>query len=419
MHAGAHVILAEIAARAGHATTDPALKAAAAGLALHVRLVCDGRAIDLRLAGEGASVDAAPPEPPAVTIEAPAALWRAILAAPPPPRHQSFTALQLVNPAVTVTGDPLAIAQARAALERLFECLRGEAAPPPAPAAERDLSQIHGRYAQLETGGEPHDVYYEEAGAGPALLMLHTAGADSRQYQALLADVAIAREWRLLAFDLPCHGRSFPPSSWTGGEYRLDQATYAGWVAAFIEQVVGGPVVLLGCSMGAAMALVLAAERPDLVQGVVALEPPLRSLGRRNAFLHHAAVNAGLHNPAYVRGLMSPTSPEEWRRRAAWIYAQGGPGIYSGDLVFYSEEFDGAAIAPRIDGRRIPVRLLTGEYDYSAAPEDGEALARLIPGSVFRRMAGLGHFPMCEHPDLFRTHLLPVLGDIAAHLPRS
>ncbi len=40
---------------------------------------------------------------------------------------------------------------------------------------------------------------------------------------------------------------------------------------------------------------------------------------------------------------MSPLSPESDRRRAAWIYSQGAPGIYGGDLAFYSDEFDGAA----------------------------------------------------------------------------
>ena len=128
--------------------------------------------------------------------------------------------------------------------------------------------------------------------------------------------------------------------------------------------------------------------------------------GRRNIFQNHVEVHGNLHNASFVRGLMSPTSPEGARRRASWIYAQGGPGIYPGDLAFYSDEFDGEVVAPRIDGRRTPVSLLSGTYDYSATPEDGARLAKLIPGSCFITMEGLGHFPMCEHPDLFRSYLL-------------
>ena len=58
--------------------------------------------------------------------------------------------------------------------------------------------------------------------------------------------------------------------------------------------------------------------------------------------------------------------------------------------------------------------MLTGEYDYSATVEDGRRLAALIPGSRFGVMPGLGHFPMSEHPDLFREHFLPELDRIAA-----
>lgn len=158
--------------------------------------------------------------------------------------------------------------------------------------------------------------------------------------------------------------------------------------------------------MGAGMAMVLAGARPDLVRGIVAIEPPFQSKGRRNAYQHHVAVHGGLHNASFVRGLMSPTSPEADRRRAAWIYSQGAPGIYTGDLAFYSEEFDGALVAPRIDAAKTPVALLCGTYDYSASPADGAKLAALIPGAKLDVMEGLGHFPMCENPNLFRQHFL-------------
>jgi pimeloyl-ACP methyl ester carboxylesterase len=163
------------------------------------------------------------------------------------------------------------------------------------------------------------------------------------------------------------------------------------------------------------MALVLAAEHPDLLRGIVAVEPPFQSKGRRNPFQHHVAVHGSLHNASYVRGLMSPQSPEGDRRQAAWIYSQGAPGIYGGDLAFYSDEFDGAIVARKIDADKTPVALLSGDYDYSATPADGRKLAALIPGAYFKEMRGLGHFPMCENPDLFRAHLLSALGHILQH----
>ncbi len=90
------------------------------------------------------------------------------------------------------------------------------------------------------------------------------------------------------------------------------------------------------------------------------------------------------------------------------------PGIYGGDLAFYSDEFDGAAIASKIDAQQTPVALLSGDYDYSATPKDGQKLADLIPGSFFKVMPGLGHFPMCENPDLFRPYLRDALEHVMA-----
>jgi pimeloyl-ACP methyl ester carboxylesterase len=165
--------------------------------------------------------------------------------------------------------------------------------------------------------------------------------------------------------------------------------------------------------MGAAMALVMAAECPHHLRGAVALEPSFKSPGRRNPFQNHVGVHGGLHNSAFVRGLMSPTSPIGDRRRAGWIYAQGGPGIYPGDLSFYSEEFDGAVTAPRIDAARTPVALLSGVYDYSATPADGAKLAALITDSLHLVMAGLGHFPMAENPAGFRPFLLEGLRHVS------
>ncbi|MEW6641932.1 MAG: alpha/beta hydrolase [Pseudomonadota bacterium] len=396
-------------ARIAAALADPELRRLGAGLTAGLHLCGAGEEIRLRLDDGDVTFD--PRVSADIVLRAEGAAWEQVLTVPPPPRFQAFTALAIANEAFAVEGEPLRIAQARAVLERLFELV---CASPVAPAASvaRDIGQIGGRYHPVSLDEGVCNVFIEQAGAGRPLLFLHTAGADGRQFLGQLADVALAHDYRMIAPDMPFHGRSLPPSGWQGEPYKLTASRYLGWCSAIIEQVIGEKVIVAGGSMGAAMALLLAAARPDLVTGAIAIEPPFRSKGRRNPFQHHVAVHAGLHNPAFVRGLMSPTSPLDQRRRAAWIYAQGAPQVYSGDLAFYSDEFDGAAIAPRIDASRTPVALLCGAYDYSATPEDGGKLAALIPGALLRVMDGLGHFPMCEHPDLFRPHLVAALAQI-------
>ncbi|MDP3257400.1 alpha/beta fold hydrolase [Bosea sp. (in: a-proteobacteria)] len=396
-------------ARIAAATGDAELRRLGAGL--HAVLRVEGAGDDILLRLDDGVVVFEGTAAPDIVLSAAEADWARLLTLPPPPRFQAFTALAIANPAFTLSGDPLVIAQARAVIERLFELVTLSPAAP-APAVERRMSQIEGRYHRVALPESAAEIHVECAGSGRPVLFLHTAGADSRQFHGQLADVALAAEWRLMAPDMPFHGRSMPPEGWQGEPYRLSGQRYLGWCTAIIEQVIGEKAIVAGGSMGAALALLLAAERPDLVAGVIAIEPPFRSKGRRNPFQHHVGVHAGLHNAAFVRGLMSPTSPIDSRRRAAWVYSQGAPEIYAGDLAFYSDEFDGAEVAPRIDAARTPVSLLCGTYDYSATPEDGAKLAALIPGADLRVMEGLGHFPMCEHPDLFRPHLLAALAHV-------
>lgn len=348
-----------------------------------------------------------------IVISAPPDAWQKMLCATPPPGYHSFTAARRHAPGLRIKGDALAVAQALHPLERLFEILRGQSEAVPAPL---DRSPISGHYASIGIGAKTASIYYEASGieSGPPLVMLHTAGADSRQFHALMADPALRRQWRMIAFDMPGHGRSMPlpGQSWTEDGLTLD--TYLQTCLATIRCVAGAPAVLLGCSMGAAMALVVATRSPADVAGVVALEAPWKASGRRTPLLCHPQVNQAAHNPAYVRGLMAPASPLAARRDAAWIYSQGGFNVYANDLWFYSEDFDAARDVAGLDTAAFGVSLLTGAYDYSASPEDSRRVAALIPGARFGVMPDLGHFPMLENPQRLLDYLRPELDHIRA-----
>lgn len=348
-----------------------------------------------------------------IVIMAPPDTWRKLLDPNPPVGYHSFTAAHRYAQGLQVKGDALSIAQALHALERLFELLRGQVDAAPALL---DRSAITGQYATLDLGTTQASLYYETSGLadGPPLLMLHTAGADSRQYHALMADPDLRRRWRMIAFDMPAHGRSMPLPGQAWTETGLTRDTYLQTCLAVMHQVIGAPTALLGCSMGAAMALVIATTHPADVTGVVALEAPFKATGRRTPMLCHPQVNQAAHNPAYVRGLMGPSSTLQARREAAWIYAQGGFNVYANDLWFYSEDFDAGKHLSGLDTSTFGVSLLTGAYDYSASPEDSRRVAAMIPGARFTTMPDLGHFPMVENPQRLMHYLKPELDLILA-----
>jgi pimeloyl-ACP methyl ester carboxylesterase len=277
-----------------------------------------------------------------------------------------------------------------------------------------DFEPIVGRYLQVGIDGEPHRIYLEEAGQGIPLLCLHTAGADSRQFRHVLNDPEVTSRFRVIAFDLPWHGRSNPPDGWWTTRYRLTTKSYLDVIRAVWQALDLKRPVLMGCSMAGAIVLKAAAEFQDELRGVVGLEASAHSPGRYSEFLHHPAIDGSELCASYTYGLNSPYSPEQNRRENWWIYSQSGPGVYQGDIHFYSNDWDGRADLARIDTRRCKVSLLTGEYDYSCTPEMTEDVAKAIPGARFTMMKRIGHFPMIENYPGFRPYLLDALKHVTA-----
>ena len=272
-----------------------------------------------------------------------------------------------------------------------------------------DLEPIVGRYANVSIGGRKHRIYFEEAGQGAPLLCLHTAGADSRQYRHIFNDARITARYRVVAFDMPYHGRSNPPDEWWLRRYLLTTADYVALIRGVWRALDLMRPVVLGCSMGGSILLKLAADYQSELRGVVALESTAYAPGRDNQYLHHPAIHGGELVASYTYGLCAPQSPESNARENWWYYSQSGPGVYAGDVHYYSVDWDAREEIKRIDTSKCKVSLLTGEYDYSCTPDMTRAVAAAIPGSRMVIMKGIGHFPMIENYSLFREFLLPEL----------
>lgn len=283
--------------------------------------------------------------------------------------------------------------------------------PPAAAGAAAEaarLEPIRGGYFGIEVDGVRYRIFYEEAGEGIPLVCLHTAGADSRQWRHLLNDPEVTRRFRVVAFDLPYHGRSNPPEGWWTRKYELSKSLYVGCIRAVYQGLGLERPVLLGCSIGGFVVLQLAVDHEEELRGVIGLQSVANGIGRHNDFLHHPAIHGGEFAASYTYGLNSPLSPEEARRENWWYYAQGGPGVYAGDTAF-GREFDVRDRLGGIDTRRCKVSILSGSYDYSALPEVSRGVAEAIPGARFGLIEGLGHFPVIEDYPKLRPHLLEAL----------
>ncbi|MCZ6657971.1 MAG: alpha/beta hydrolase [Gammaproteobacteria bacterium] len=271
-----------------------------------------------------------------------------------------------------------------------------------------------GRYIYLELDGLEYRVYFEEAGQGIPLLLQHTAGADGRQWRFVLEDEELQSTYRMIAYDLPYHGKSLPPTekAWWAEEYRLTQAFLMSVPVTLAAALDCEDPVYMGSSIGGHLAVDLALNHADVFRAVVGLEASAHTPGGYvDEFFHPEISNDYKANLMY--GLTAPMSPEAFRHETKWVYSQGAPAVFKGDLYYYSIDHDVRNTAATIDTTRCSVDILNGEYDWSGTPELGAELAAMIPGARYKTMQGLGHFPMSENPAAFLKEIKPVLARIA------
>lgn len=360
-----------------------------------------------------------------VTISGPEQSWQKLLQTiPPAPYDDVRFGGQAVGFEVKANV-ALSLGPYYGAIQEFIDILRcahsGQRPQRPVARVERKFDSAIGRYMYIEVDGVQHRVYFEEAGQGQIpLLLQHTAGADGRQWRHLLEDPDYQRNYRMISYDLPYHGKSLPPTSepWWQQEYLLTKDWLMKTVLAISEGLELDQPVFMGCSVGGHLAPDLALYHPDYFRAVIginsglAVDPTKINVETEESWFHPRI--GSQWKAAAMLGNTAPTSPEAYRRETGWIYSQGAPSVLKGDVYYYSQDHDlTEEQAQTIDTTKVAVYLLTGEYD-ALATENGTArLAKNIPGCNFQLLPGLGHFGPSENPEDFKQVLLPVLNEIA------
>lgn len=382
-----------------------------------LRLEAPGSACVVRLEnGEFVAAPSPSDDKVAIVLAASEATWVKLLS-PKPPRLYNDISVLIASKEMSLQADPVRYAQYYPAVMRAIELLRSPLAQARLPAAKSSgaFDSPVGRYIHLEIESQDYRVYFEEAGTGIPMLLQHTAGAHGAQWRHLFECREITDHFRLIAYDLPFHGKSLPPvgPKWWAEEYRLT-ASFARALPVTLARTLGlHRPVFMGCSVGGLLALDLARHHPDLFSAVISLEGALKieaaisDLGR----LWHPQVS-NEYKGRLMNGLMSPTSPEAYRKETSQVYASGWPPAFLGDLHYYVADYDLREEASKIDTNRVAVHILSGEYDPSGTMERGQAAQAAIAGSTWAGMTDVGHFPMSENPEPFFAYLLPILEQV-------
>jgi pimeloyl-ACP methyl ester carboxylesterase len=351
--------------------------------------------------------------------------WRKLLAPIPPPGwHDLYNAKT-----VTVTADVLDLGPYYLAVRRLIELLSEQLHGPRRESVvartTRTYDDAVGRYVYFDVQGSQHRVYYEETGQGIPLVLLHTAGADGRQWRHLLESRKIQQHYRLIAVDLPYHGKSLPPTDveWWREEYLLTREFLLDFFDGFCEALDLDRPVFMGCSVGGMLAPDLAYYRPAkyravvALNGALALQPANLAAPTKVRSWHHPRIS-NEWKASSMLGFMAPSSPEVFRRETAWVYSQGSPPVFAGDIHYYMNDHTlTAEEAGTIDTSKTGVYVLTGEYDPLALNGSSQLLADAVEGCHFEMNTGIGHFGPSENPEVFLELVWPVLDEIAQKYP--
>lgn len=219
---------------------------------------------------------------------------------------------------------------------------------------------------------------------GEAVVCLHCSGGNGAMFDGVID--ALAADHSPLALDLPGHGRSGGVDS-LGSIERM-----AAFVGAFLGRWGIARPVLLGHSMGGAIALRLALDRPALVRALVLVATGARFRGA--ALPQIERVVAGRERRPFFRDAYSPGAPPELLRRGFLEDLKTDPRALAGDLEAcraFAAEGDLGRVA-------VPTLVVVGADEDAEQRERGERLAAGIPGARLERIAGAGHMVPLEQP---------------------
>ena len=266
------------------------------------------------------------------------------------------------------------------------------------------MAEIEGRYITLDGV----KTYYETCGSGTPVLLIHTAGRDCRQWHGVIE--RLSSKHKLLAPDLPGHGKSWPLANNTCLQ---DAHEIARWLHRFMSAFAREKFAVMGCSLGGNLSLLMPALFEN-VSAAIALQgadhtPTFPEAGLD--LMTHPQISLMHYNMDFSMSLVGTQSSEAARLFSEWGVLSLIPLAQQSDLRAYTR-CDIRSLMPKV---RCPVMLIRGTDDWVVSQEMVEATcARLTNARVVKleRLPGLGHFPHLENPERVANMALAFLADV-------
>ena len=251
--------------------------------------------------------------------------------------------------------------------------------------------------------------YAEGPDSSSPLVLLHGGASQWRNFEILLPELAV--DWHLYSLDFRGHGQS----GRADGRYCLQD--FVDDVIVFLREVVGEPAAIVGHSMGGMVALMVAAQCPELVRAVVVGDSPLTAETwktildtHREDLLQDRAVAGGQVSLEEVANVVHGAPP-------IFVY-QTDPEFYTALLDDFENTVAGYEMESLLPAVHCPVLLLQADPNAGGVMTDAEVAQAMPlltnPSHVF--LPGISHVlhneqktPVLEVMTMFLDSILPNL----------
>ena len=248
-------------------------------------------------------------------------------------------------------------------------------------------------------GPRPPHIHSDEAGAPDAPLIVLVHGAMDRSAGLLKLSRRLDHDHRVLRYDRRGYGRSTPHP----GPFTMPHQ-----VQDLLELLHERPAIIVGHSYGGNVALAAAAQRPDLVRGVVVYESPLSWEDWWPGATPSSVAIQSAHDTEqaaeqFMRRLIGQARWDALPERTRETRRAEGAALV-GELA------DLRANRPwRPEQITVPVWAGVGEHGSAHQQRGMRQLGETLPDGHFVELAGCHHMANATHPDLFRRELIDPL----------
>ena len=247
-------------------------------------------------------------------------------------------------------------------------------------------------------------IYYETAGSGLPLVMIHAGVADSRQWTNEFA--FFAQNYQVVRYDMRGYGKSDPVE----GEF----SHMSDLVAVFEALEIHEPVILMGCSMGGGLALDFALTYADKVAALIMVGSGPSGLELDVP----APAKFSEAEKAYEAGdldLLAEIETQIWFDGTGRTAEQVNPGMrrlaYEMNRTALSHEARGLGkrlpntqtpAFDRLADLNIPVLIIIGEHDTPYILAAADYMVENLPTTQKVVIEDAAHLPNMDHPHKFQ-----------------